>query len=338
MATLSSNVCAQVCSGFDDPAISAQIWADLLRRGDTDAINLTWHWQRCWWETFGRGQLLLIAVRRRDELLAIAPLFADAGMVFNICPEDHLDFVGDVTDPEVLDTILETARGSVNGFVGFRFYFIPDSSRTAHLLEQAANRLDLDYFCEAQLPAPWLDIEHQPKAAEECTKKQSLVRHERFFRREGNLEFDVLTDASLVFPHLDEFFDQHIARRSVTGTLSLFVEPRQRDYYRLLTRMASEQGWLRFARVRWEGRAVAYHFGLSYQNRYVWAIPTFDIALARHSPGEVLLRQVLMHAIAEGAGQFDFGPGDETYKHRFATDVTQLETWGLYPKSNAILE
>jgi CelD/BcsL family acetyltransferase involved in cellulose biosynthesis len=333
-SALTFGVDACLLSGFNDPAVSPCKWSELLQAGDTDAVNLTWHWQREWWETFGSGRLLLIAVYRRGRLMAVAPLFADQGMVFNICPEDHLDFVGDVSDPVVLDAILDTARSCVDRFQGFRFYFIPDQSHTGAYLSQAAQRLGFECHCEERLPSPWLDIENQADTAEQCTRKKSLVRHERFFRRQGELEFETLTEAEDVFPHLEDFFEQHISRRSETSHPSLFLQPAQREYYRRLTKLAAAQGWLRFARLTWNGRPIAYHFGLRYQDRYLWAIPTFDIELASHSPGEVLLRQVLLQAIEEGARQFDFGPGDEAYKHRFATHVTQLATWGLYPRSS----
>lgn len=333
MSAISSQVSVTICSGFDDPTLSESAWSQLLRRGDTDAVNLTWHWQRCWWQAHGRGRLLLIAAKRAGELVAVAPLFAEAGMVFNLCPEDHLDFVGDVSDPEVVDAILETARACTEGFVGFRFYFIPDASRTGQRLDEAARRLGLDCFCETQLASPWLDIENQRDAAERCTVKQSLLRHERGLRREGELQFDVLTDASQVLPELATFFQQHIARRAATPYPSLFSQPDQREYYLRLSQMAAEQGWLRLARLAWNGRAIAYHYGLHYRERYLWGIPSFEIELARYSPGEVLLRHVLLDALHIGAKNFDFGPGDEAYKHRFATDVIQLETWGLYPRA-----
>jgi CelD/BcsL family acetyltransferase involved in cellulose biosynthesis len=323
---------AEVLSGFDDPVASPRAWSELLPRGDTDAVNLTWHWQRAWWETFGHGRLLLIAVYRGDELTALAPFFADEGMIFNICPEDHLDFVGDLGVPAVLDAILSTARDCVEHFLGFRLYFIPDRSGSGARLQQSAERLGLTCLREDSLASPWLDIDRQRETAKRCAEKQSLRRHEQYFRREGELAFDVWTSAADVSPHLDEFFQQHIARRSATPHASLFCDARQRSYYRRLTELAAAQGWLRFARLAWNGRAIAYHFGLSYQGRYLWGIPSFDIALARHSPGEVLLRQVLLHALGEGASQFDLGPGDESYKHRFATNTNYLQTWGLYPR------
>jgi CelD/BcsL family acetyltransferase involved in cellulose biosynthesis len=109
------------------------------------------------------------------------------------------------------------------------------------------------------------------------------------------------------------------------------MEPVQRAYYRRLTEDIAPTGWLRFTRLVWNDRSVAFHYGLSYGGRYVFGIPSFDIELSRYSPGEVLLRQVLLSAITEGAEIFDFGVGDEAYKYRFATHVNQLNTWGLYP-------
>ena len=55
-------------------------------------------------------------------------------MAMNLCPTSHLDFVGDVGDPEILDAVLQTARGCVDEFCGLRFYFVPHTSRTGQLL------------------------------------------------------------------------------------------------------------------------------------------------------------------------------------------------------------
>jgi CelD/BcsL family acetyltransferase involved in cellulose biosynthesis len=63
----------------------------------------------------------------------------------------------------------------------------------------------------------------------------------------------------------------------------------------------------------------------------MWYKPSFAIELARFSPGEVLLRQLLLRAIEEGLAIFDFGLGEEPFKARFATHSRQVRNWGLYP-------
>jgi CelD/BcsL family acetyltransferase involved in cellulose biosynthesis len=218
-----------------------------------------------------------------------------------------------------------------------RLYFIPDTSPTGAYLEQAAERLGLVCIRESILAAPLLNIAANPEQALLCTRKKSLIRHENYFRRRGQLNVRHFRAAADILPQLDEFFEQHIARRAITGHPSLFVDVRQRDYFRSIVSNLGPKGWLRFTRIDWNDRAIAFHFGLSYHQRFVYGVPSFDIELQGHSPGEVLLRQLILVAIDEGAGVFDFGPGDEAYKYRFATNEVRLVTWGIYPKSSPYL-
>lgn len=328
-----ASVDVRLLSGFDDPLLLPENWDRLLRHGDTDVVFLTRPWQLAWWQCFGRGKLLLLAAERGGEAVALAPLFADAGMIFfaGSGGSDYLDFVGDVGDPDVLAAILEAASQQAPDFVGFRFYHVPDSSRTGQRLQEAAGRLGLVCFDEGDLPAPALALAGQPEAAQAAIAKASLVRHERFFRREGGLQVEHLREGQAILPHLEELFAQHIARWQGTPYPSLFHQPAQREFYRRVTLLAADAGWLRFTRLVWNGRPIACHFGFSYGDSYLWYKPAFAVDLARRSPGEVLLRQLLLAAVDEGAHTFDFGLGDEPFKRRFATHVATVRTWGLYP-------
>jgi CelD/BcsL family acetyltransferase involved in cellulose biosynthesis len=140
-----------------------------------------------------------------------------------------------------------------------------------------------------------------------------------------------LRDGADIQSHLPSFFEQHITRWVDTPYPSLFNDTVQRAFYERLTEAAADAGWLRFTRLDWEGRPIAFHFGSCYRGAYLWYKPSFAIDLARRSPGEVLLRQMLLAAVEEGAHTFDFGLGDEAFKRRFATHVQTVRTWGLYP-------
>ena len=329
-----NDLTVHVLEGFDDPLISPERWAAALHTGSTDVVFLTWHWQRAWWDTFSRGSLLLIAVERMGEIVALAPLFADEGMIYFVGSggSDYLDFIGDITEPEILDLILHTARESVPGFLGFRFYHVPDESRTGALLRAATARLNFEYFDQGELAAPALDFT-APTNGSQATRKKSLQRHENFFRREGSLEVLHLQDGKTIRPHLKEFFEQHIDRWKATASPSLFRDQAKQEFYENLTDVAAETGWLRFTRLDWNGRPIAFHFGSCYRGSYLWYKPSFAINLARRSPGEVLLRQLLLAAQGENARLFDFGLGDEPFKLRFANNVRKVRTWGLYPSS-----
>jgi CelD/BcsL family acetyltransferase involved in cellulose biosynthesis len=325
----------RILSGFDDPHFGPEQWERLLHSGETDTIFLTREWQRLWWEVFGRGQLLLIVAEREGEVVALAPFYTDQGMIYFVgsgFESYHLDFIGDVSDPEVLDVLLETASACVPNFEGFEFYFV--SERTQTRLETAANRLGFDACEQWEVAAMTMDLASQPDAAQAATRKKSLVRHENYFRRAGALSVQHLRQAAEVLPQLEEFFAQHIARWAETNSPSLFLDPAARAFYRRWAEASASRGWLRFTRVEWEGKPIAFHLGFCYRGRFIWYKPSFAIELQRRSPGEVLLRQTLLAAIAEGAETFDFGTGDDDYKHRFATHFDRVRAVGLYPASD----
>ena len=328
-------VSARVLTSFDDPALAAETWSRLLAGGDTDTVFLTREWQRTWWSCFGRGDLLLILVERDGQPVALAPLFHEAGMLFLVGSggSDYLDFIGDISDPQVLDAILNTAWSLVPGSLGFRFYHVPDRSGTGALLQRAAERLGLQCFDEGDLAAPTLHSSGGADAFGEAANKKSLVRHERRLRAMGELNIRHERTAAAITAQLPEFFDQHIRRWAVTEYPSLFHDERQRAFYIALANEAAAAGWLRFTRVELDGRPIAFHFGFCRGGSYLWYKPTFEIELARFSPGEVLLRQLLLAAQAEGARTFDFGLGDEPFKRRFTTHVERVRTWGLYPRN-----
>jgi CelD/BcsL family acetyltransferase involved in cellulose biosynthesis len=322
----------RVLDGFDDPAISAGLWGRLLPTGDTDVVCTTWQWQRTWWETRGRGDLLLIAVERDGEVVALAPLHADAGMIYFVgCRgSGYLDFVGDVGDPATLDAILETAIAHTPDFAGVRLNFVPAESRTGPRLEDAAARLGLSCYHETDGRVPVIDLAGQTGQA--AADKKSLRRHENFFRREGGLEVRHFSDGRDILAQFDEFVAQNVARFAVTPVPSKFLKPSYRQFVERMTALAADTGWLRFTRLDWQGRAIAFHLGFCYRSVYYWFEPCFAIDLARRSPGEALIRQLLLAAIGEGATTFDLGGDPIDYKMRFATRFNKTRTWELYPR------
>ncbi len=327
------SVNVELLEGFDDPRCGATAWNSLLTRGLTNTVFLSWEWQKAWWDSFERTGLMLLAVEHDGELIAIAPFFAEEGMVYLVGSggSDYLDFIGDVGAPEVLDALVAYAREKVSDFIGFRFYHVSDRSPTAELLRAAALRLNLGFRDEGLQSAPATQLSVDSLADRALVQKKSLLRHEAHFRRSGSLQVSHFSSAHDIEPQLDAFFQQHIDRWSVTPHPSLFHDVRQRRFYHAVTKEATSAGWLRFTRLQAEDHPIAFHFGFAYNGVFMWYKPTFDIELARHSPGEVLLRQLLLRAMEEGAHTFDFGLGDEPFKQRFATQAQTVRNLGLYP-------
>jgi len=332
---LKSAVRTRILKGFDDPEFGPDRWNRLLQQGVTDSVFLTWHYQRAWWETFGPGELLLIAAERDGRVVALAPFYAESHMVYFIgtgFEQDCLDFIGDVRDRDVLCALLETARCCVPGFEGFKFYFVPDKSGTAKVLAKAAKQLDLSCYEEGEEAAPWLDMAAKPEVAIQLANKKKLLRYERFFLQNGDLRVRHLCRHEEIEPCLRELFEQHIARWPGPVNPSRFLYVKAQKLLENLTSWMADTGWLRFTRIEWNDRPIALHFGFVYQGRYIWGSPSFEVDLAKHSPGQVLIRQLLLAAIEERANAFDFRTGDAPFKLRFASDINHLHHWGLYER------
>src|SRR5262245_18364060 len=210
MSTATLNITTKVLRRFDDPLLSFHWWSRLLSSGETDTVFLTWSWQRAWWDVFGRGQLLLAFVERNGEPVAVAPLFCDAGMVFFVGSggSDYVDFVGDTSEEGVLDALLDAARSAAKDFVGFRFYQVPDRSRTPGRLQRAAEALGLAFFEEGKLAAPVLEIPHAAAALAAANMK-SLLRHERGLAKSGTLNTRHMHEPATMRRYLNDFFQQH---------------------------------------------------------------------------------------------------------------------------------
>ena len=181
------------------------------------------------------------------------------------------------------------------------------------------------------MAAPILDIANRPNAAVRAANDKRAVRQERLLRDEVSFKVEHFSQGNLILPHLNHFFAQHIDRWSRTDNPSRFVHPQSRALFENFTLIAADTGWLRFTRIEWKDRAIAYHYGTCYRGRYLWGTSSFAPDLASRSPGQVLIRQLLLKAIGENARIVDLGTGTHQFKLRIATDVHPVRTWGLYP-------
>ena len=330
-----STVTVRVLDGFDDVTIRPDEWNALVREGETDAVSLTWHFLRAWWRTLGRGQLLLIVAEREGRPVAIAPFYVDAGMVFlaGSGTSDYLDLIGDTSEPAVLNALLRRARDEAPGFVGFRMYCVLESSRTGARLKASAERLGLDCYEEDRWPAPAIDLAGAPDRVRALMADYRLAKRESYFSHRGPLTLRQFTDGESVGRHLEAFFEQHISCRATSKTESQFLDRRRRAFVEQLTRTASDTGWLRFSILDWDGRPIAFEYGLCYRGTYFGGSSSVALDLARRSPGHVLLGRMLRSALDDRLESYDLGVGDDPYKFLFATQLRHVRTWGLYPSA-----
>ncbi len=329
----------RVSHAFDEACIATCDWNGLVEKTGGQ-VFMTWHYQKAWWEVFGRGKLIIISAFEKNELIAIAPLFADEGMVYFVGSggSDYLHFIGDTSSEAVLETMLKLAIKEVTGFLGFLFYHVPAAIKLHEKLNAISQKCGWNFYIEDEQIAPIMSIIEFPLQAKEAVNKKSLLRHEAWFNRNGNLSVQHLSNTSEILPWLEPFFEQHRQRWSVTAYPSLFNDDKQCLFYKKLAEAAGQSGWVRFTVLLFNQNPIAFHFGFMYHAKFLWYKPSFDIGLAKQSPGEVLLKQLLTNAIETGAEIFDFGLGDEAFKQRFATHNNKVINIGMYPPKPSIKE
>ncbi len=328
-----STVNARVLGGFDDPRIDAALWQSVLRQGDTDVIFMTWQWLSAWWETIGIGDLVLVAAERDGQIIAIAPLYAREGMLFFVGTgsADYHDFVGDISDSDVLDALLATARAATPDFVGFKFHLVSERSRTGQLLMAAAKRLDLLGMLRKEDVSVAVDLTAQADAIG-ATLNRSMLKRENYFRQAGPLLIHRETDAAVIKARFAEFRSHYDARWHAKGLPGDLAQPEQVEFYQRFLDRAAQTGWIRYLQIDWQGRFLAAELAWHYRGIHFSAPWCFAIAAARHSPGHVLLRQSLLAALEAGLHTYDLGLGEQEYKFRLPAQRIVCSTWGLYAK------
>ena len=147
--------------------------------------------------------------------------------------------------------------------------------------------------------------------------------------------YDVLqlTKENEIIPFLESFFKQHMERRSLTSNPSSFAKKEVKDFYLNLSRHFSEPGGVIFTVIKSQGEPIAFHFGFAYNKKFLWYKPSFDVRLAKHSPGEVLLKELLEYAYSHHYEEFDFSIGEEPFKKRFANIVRKNLSFKIFKSS-----
>lgn len=317
-----------VVHDFAALASRAGQWNRLAERACTNTVFQTYQCHASWWSAFGHDRRLLVLLAETGgELVGVAPLMLSEQRVLGFAQRvvefigarsfDYCDFIVDRERPEVLALLVRTLGQGEAAFDQLYLRDIPDTSPTIGELRSLFGNRGLATDVRVLYEAP-TRLFNDPESDRQLLNKKSLKRHYNHFKNSGELEFRNCASADEALGYLDGFFEQHVRRRTVTDTPSVFEDERMRSFFRELVRTLAPRGWLLFSVVLFNGKAIAMHFGFEYGNRIIWYKPAFDLDYARHSPGEVLIRYLLEYALERKVSEFDFTIGAEAFKYRFA--------------------
>ncbi len=321
---------ARIVTTLDETGLDEAGWNQLVAHSETNTVFQTHQWQASWCAALlGNHEPLVVTVANGSTVTGVAPMvveqLASGDRLVRFASDrraDYCDFVAGDDKPAVVravfDAITDYGRWNV-----IQLNNLPGESTTPAIVREVCDRaghytlVDDHYSCLALL------IEGHEESARSVYHKASLRRRENYFKRTGTLACRMLTGAREIEPCLDAFFAQHISRWSDTDSPSLFLDPSNRRFYGELTNRVAGAGWSILSVVEYNDAPIAFHYGFDYNGSVLWYKPSFDVKYAAHSPGMVLLKHLIGHAIDHRRRELDFTLGQEEFKRRFSNCVRQ---------------
>lgn len=313
-----------VVSTLVEAGLDARSWNELARASATNTIFQTFEWMRSWWKVFGeRYEPRFVTASDGAAVIGVAPLVLTRGRwgrrVLRFLGDgraDYCDFLSPRGEPQVVTALLDSALGGSDWDVLELSHVRADSENVA-IVRDYCRQTGRALLLTNHFGCPTLLIEGHEENAARVFNKASLRRRQNYFERTGQLSCRHFSTAAEVEPYLEAFFEQHVQRWARSTKGSLFNDSLNRVFYRELTANLDESGWLLFTAIEFNNRPIALHYGFDYDGTITWYKPAFDPEFSKHSPGLVLVRMLVGHAIALGRRELDFAVGDEEFKQRF---------------------
>jgi peptidoglycan/xylan/chitin deacetylase (PgdA/CDA1 family)/CelD/BcsL family acetyltransferase involved in cellulose biosynthesis len=315
-----------------------QAWEALVSQSASNTIFLTWEWLTAWWSAYGTpGELRLLTIYDGGGALrGIAPLRSSRQKRYGQSVA-ALSFIGDGSfDSDYLDFI--SAPGCEDGVIAavsghlanelksatvLTLNEMPDSSpHLAAIRKWGGGRgmvlTEADVPCATvRLPETW-DAYLAGLKPRFRTKARSVLRNlesradVRFGFCESREELDYLLPA---------LFDLHARRWQEEGKPGVFGVPGKQNFYRTLSPLLLERGWLRFSFLEWNGRILACQYGFAYDGVYSQLQEGYDPAAEHWNTGIGLRAWSIRELLKQGVREYDFLGGVSRHKSDWGAET-----------------
>jgi CelD/BcsL family acetyltransferase involved in cellulose biosynthesis len=160
------------------------------------------------------------------------------------------------------------------------------------------------------LPTEWDNyVEHLDKK-----ERHELRRKRRRLGRDHpDATFRTATPETLK-EDLESFIEMH---KQAEGHKGRFMGPHIVEFFHRIADCFMPPGWLHLDLLEVAGKPVAATFSFQLDNVFYLYNSAYEPAVARLSPGYILVSRLIEDAIEGGVKQFDFLRGPERYKYQF---------------------
>jgi CelD/BcsL family acetyltransferase involved in cellulose biosynthesis len=277
-------------------------------------------WFSLWWDAFGSGELIVLAVRRGGQLVGIMPLSRRAGVVGS--PTNwHTALYGPVAVDE------QALRAILNGIISQRarridLSFVDVGDPVARELRELSGS---QYYVERTIMrSPYVRIDGDWESYWQGVSgklRQTVRRCSRRLAEIGAVSLEIESGGERLDELLAEGFEVEASSWKGRSGTAIASQPRTMRFYTELAHWAAARGLLRIAFLRVGGRALAFHFALESQNSYYLLKPGYDEEFRKAGPGTVLTQKMIERAFTLGLDSYEFLGADDEHKMRWTSEV-----------------
>jgi len=149
--------------------------------------------------------------------------------------------------------------------------------------------------------------------------KEDLRRKLKKLKKRGDVAITLNHSLPDCHPLLERFIALQKKRCAQTSFSSPFAHSPLKEFWHALIERFQDSGVLRFATLRLNGEVIAVNCHFIASARMSLYLTTFDSAYHAYSPAMLLLDEIIRSWQATAMPEvYDFGRGEEEYKHRFA--------------------
>lgn len=341
----------EVIKSYDDFKRYRDAWNSLIDHSVNSVVYLTFEWLSTWWEFFGCDHLLLVLlVRHENRIIAAAPLMIKHMRIGPFTVGKRLQFIAhDISDymdfpvaeqPEACYALIFRRLQELQPLWDYaEFIFIPENSPYAdiwkkHIADWVGFRTIMNQdshayaLCMDRHAAGWADMEKQLTAK----RRNDLKRCAKLLEQRAPIVFTATVQPAGIAEELEYLFVLHKDRWEAKGLKSQCHDKRMIAYYRALVLALASRGWAHAATLTHNGHRFAVALGFLFKGRYYYYMPSFMPAYRKFSPGNMLIKYLLVTFYAGSAIKiFDLLRGDEAYKMMWSNEKVGLFRFKIFP-------
>ena len=325
-------------------------WSDLFQRANPENIFLSFGWMSTWWKHFGKGQLVVIAVRDSAErLVAIAPFYISRSFAglgarrVGFLADERVgsDYLGILADARCGTAAVEEIARIL--FAHRRLWDYIELRDTADsplmaALSAAVVRRGTRVFEAARrvcryilLPATFDSY----MAGIGKSLRTNYRRRWRALQREHQAECLAVSGAAELHRQFPTLIALHRMRFNQRHAESAFLAPGVPEFHAEAMRVLAAKGFVRLFLLKAGGEAVAALYGFSVGRTFQFYQCGMQPGWVRYGLGQVPIGNAIEQTLAAGHATFDFLRGDESYKTGWADRSRQNVTLRFFDQRAA---